>query len=139
MTYVVAPLLTAVVGFIALLHAYWGLGGLWPAKEEALLARTVIGDGRTRMPPPWQCFTVAVVLALVAIWPWLVLAFPSSKLVVAGLMVIVGVFLLRALAVVSPRWRVHFPAEPFVTNDRRIYGPLCFTLSAGYAVMMEAT
>ena len=27
----------------------------------------VIGDGRRRMPPPWQCFAVAVVLLAVAL------------------------------------------------------------------------
>jgi hypothetical protein len=133
-----AIFLTLIVGSIATLHAYWGLGGLWPAGDEKTLALSVIGDGRTRMPPPWQCFAVALVLAVVAAWPWVVMGNRHSKLVLTGLMLIVAVFFIRALAAYSPRWRSHFPAQPFATYDRRFYGILCFTLSAGYAVMMEA-
>ena len=36
------------------------------AASEPALARAVIGDGRIRMPPPWQCAGVALVLAAVA-------------------------------------------------------------------------
>jgi hypothetical protein len=133
-----AIMLTLVVGGIAALHAYWGLGGIWPARDAKTLAFAVIGDGRTRMPPPWQCFAVALVLAVVAAWPWVVLANRGSKLVLTVLMVIVAVFFLRALAAYTARWRRQFPVQPFVTYDRRFYGILCFTLSAGYAVMMEA-
>jgi len=132
----IALLLTLVVGAIAALHAYWGLGGLWPASDEATLARAVIGDGRSRMPPPSQCFAVAILLAVVAAWPWLVVTMPASRTVMVVLMIIVAVFFIRALASFSARWRSHFPAQPFATNDRRFYGPLCFTLSAGYAAMM---
>ena len=40
-----------VLAAIALLHAYWGFGGLWPARDEAGLTATVIGvRGRNRMP-----------------------------------------------------------------------------------------
>jgi len=42
----VAALLCALLLVIAGLHTYWGLGGLWPAKSAAELARTVVGDGR---------------------------------------------------------------------------------------------
>jgi succinate-acetate transporter protein len=133
----IAILLTLVVGAIAALHAYWGLGGLWPAANEATLARAVIGDGRTRMPPPSQCFAVALLLAAVAAWPWLVVTMPTNRTVMVVLMIIVAIFFLRALAAFSSRWRSHFPDQPFATNDRRFYGPLCFTLSAGYAAMME--
>ena len=70
--------LSAMLLVIAGLHAYWGLGGLWPEKSEAELARAVVGDGRTRMPAPWSCFTVAALLVIVAVWPWLLLSRPVS-------------------------------------------------------------
>ena len=133
---IVAFLVSIALLGIALLHAWWGLGGLWPAGDEATLARTVVGDGRTRMPPPWQCYAVALLLAAVAIWPWLILALPTDYVVVAVGYVIVGVFILRALAVVSPRWRLHFPVEPFATYDRRLYGPVCFTIGVCFAALL---
>jgi hypothetical protein len=133
----VALLLTLAVGALAALHAYWGLGGVWPSSSEETLALSVIGDGRRHMPPPWQCFVVAAILLAVAAWPWLVIAMPASNSVIVGLMIIVAAFLMRALAAFSVRWRQRFPAEPFATYDRRYYGPLCFTLSVGYAVMMD--
>ena len=132
----IAFLLSAALFAIALLHAWWGLGGRWPASDEAKLARTVVGDGRTRMPPPWQCYAVAALLTMVALWPWLILALPSDNVVVAVGYVITGVFILRALAVASPRWRTHFPAEPFATYDRRLYGPLCFTIGICFAALL---
>jgi hypothetical protein len=132
----IALLLTLVVGAIAALHVYWGLGGLWPSSDEETLARTVIGDGRRHMPPPWQCFAVAAILLVVAAWPWFVIAMPTNSNVTVGLMIIIAAFFIRALAAFSGRWRSHFPAQPFATYDRRFYGPLCFTLSAGYAAMM---
>jgi hypothetical protein len=39
---------------LAAAHVWWAMGGIWPSASESLLARTVIGDGRVRMPPPWQ-------------------------------------------------------------------------------------
>ena len=133
----VALLVSATLLGIALLHAWWGLGGLWPAQDETTLARTVVGGGRTRMPPAWQCYAVALLLLSVAIWPWLILALPNDHVVVAVGYVIVGVFMLRGLAVVSPRWRVHFPAEPFATNDRRVYGPVSFTIGLCFAILLS--
>ena len=57
--------LSTVLVLIAALHAYWGMGGTWPEHNAADLARAVVGDGRTRMPPPWSCFAVAVLLLMV--------------------------------------------------------------------------
>jgi hypothetical protein len=132
-----AMVLSLALLVVAVLHAWWGMGGIWPAANEADLARGVIGDGRTRMPPPWQCFAVAIVLAGLAAWPWLILAWPEHDLVVAGSFVIAGVFFVRAMAAYSPRWRSHFPAEPFATRDRRFYGPLCLTLAVGFLALLE--
>jgi len=36
---------------IALLHAYWALGGDWPGRDRESLARTVVG-GPAGMPFP---------------------------------------------------------------------------------------
>ena len=122
---------------IAGLHAYWGLGGLWPATSAAELARTVVGDGRTRMPAPWSCFTVAALLVLVALWPWLLLRHPVSQLVIAVGVVFAAVCLIRGLAGYSPRWRRRHWAEPFAARDKRLYSPLCMLLATGFMVLLS--
>src|SRR5262245_33672930 len=121
---VLAALLSIALLAIAALHAYWGLGGLWPRTSAADLARAVVGDGRTRMPAPWSCFAVAVLLAVMAIWPWLLLRHPVGQPVLAAAIVITAIFLLRGLAGYSPRWRKRFSAEPFATLDMRFYSPV---------------
>ena len=50
-----ATTLCLVMLFLAAAHAWWAVGGIWPAHNAAALAHGVIGDGRDRMPPPWQC------------------------------------------------------------------------------------
>jgi len=132
-----ALLLSLVLLCLAGLHGWWGLGGIWPAPSARDLARSVIGDGRTRMPPPWQCYAVAVLLAVIAVWPWLILWAPSDPIVVTGAVAIAGVFFARCLVAYSPRWRAHFPAEPFATHDKRLYAPLCLTLAVGFVALLE--
>ena len=44
--------LSLVLAVLAAAHAWWAVGGIWPAASEPDLARAVIGDGRIRMPPP---------------------------------------------------------------------------------------
>jgi len=132
-----AGLLSAVLLAIAGTHAYWGLGGLWPAASAAELARAVVGDGRTRMPAAWSCFSVAVLLVMVAVWPWLLLRHPVNQAVLAVGVIITAVFLLRGLAGYSPRWRQRFSTEPFATRDMRLYSPLCMLLATGFMVLLS--
>ena len=132
-----ALLLSLALLFLAGLHGWWGLGGIWPAPSERDLARSVIGDGRTRMPPPWQCYAVAMLLAVIAVWPWLILVAPSDPIVVTGAVAIAGVFFARCLVAYSPRWRAYFSAEPFATHDKRLYAPLCLTLAVGFVALLE--
>lgn len=128
--------LTVALVVIAALHAYWGLGGLWPAKTAADLARTVVGDGRTRMPPPWSCFTVAVLLLLVAGVPWALLAAPHSQPVLVVGIVVAAIFFVRGSAGYSPRWRQRFSAEPFATWDQRVYSPVCMIIATGFMALL---
>ncbi|UYN93853.1 MAG: DUF3995 domain-containing protein [Enhydrobacter sp.] len=132
-----ALLLSAMLLAIAALHVYWGRGGLWPASSEAELARTVVGTGQSRMPSAWACHAVAVLLVVVAAWPWLILAWPEDPIVLTGRIVIAAVFFMRGLAAYSPRWRRSFPAEPFATRDRRLYAPICMVLATGFVALLE--
>ena len=46
---------------IAALHACWGLGSAWPARDRTRLAQ--LSSGQDEMPPPAACFAVATLLA----------------------------------------------------------------------------
>jgi hypothetical protein len=128
--------LTLILVLLAVAHAWWALGKIWPAHSEAGLARAVIGDGRVCMPPPWQCAAVAAALALVAAWPWAILAWPASPLVLIGSIVIGAIFFIRGSAGYSPRWRGRFTAEPFRTRDFYIYSPLCLALGVAFIKLL---
>ena len=121
--------LSLVLAVLAAAHAWWAMGRIWPAASEPELARAVIGDGRSRMPPPWQC-------AAVAIWPWVVVAWPQSQLVLIGSIVVGAVFFIRGTAGYSARWRARFTSEPFRTRDFYLYSPLCLALGVGFIALL---
>jgi hypothetical protein len=128
--------LCLVVLFLAIAHGWWAVGGIWPSPSAAALAHGVIGDGRNRMPPPWQCAAVAAALAVVGVWPWLMVSFPDSQVVFIGALVIGAIFFIRGSAGYSPRWRGRFSAQPFRTLDFYLYSPLCLALGVGYIALL---
>jgi hypothetical protein len=128
--------LSLVAALIAAFHGWWALGRTWPVASEAALARAVIGDGRVRMPPPWQCAAVAAALVFVAAWPWIIMAWPQSPLVLIGSIVIGAIFFIRGSAGYSPRWRGRFSTEPFRTRDFYLYSPLCLALGVGFIALL---
>ena len=136
MSFVLAILLFVGVGAAAAVHALWGLGSTWPEANEEALARSVVGDGRRRMPPPWQCFTVAALLAILAVWPFFMLGRGEVPVVLAGSFAIGGLLIARGFAGYSPRWRGWFPDEPFAARDRRYYSPFCLMVGIGYLALL---
>ena len=136
MTLVLALLLFLGVGATAVVHALWGLGSSWPEADQEALARSVVGDGRRRMPPAWACFAVALGLALVALWPFVMLGRDEVPWVLATSFAIAGIFILRGLAGYSPRWRSRFADEPFATRDKRYYSPFCLLIGVGYLALL---
>ena len=128
--------LSVVLALLAAAHAWWAAGRIWPAASESLLARAVIGDGRVRMPPPWQCAAVAMALVVVAAWPWAIVAWPDNTLVLIGSVVIGAIFFIRGSAGYGARWRARFKAEPFRTRDFYIYSPLCLALGVGFIKLL---
>ncbi|MDP1839032.1 MAG: DUF3995 domain-containing protein [Reyranella sp.] len=136
MNIVLAFLLFVGVGAISVVHALWGLGSTWPEANEEALARGVVGNGRKRMPPPWQCFAVAILLGLVALWPWYVLGRSSEPAVLTGTFAIAGAFVARGWAGYSPRWRSIFYDEPFARRDKRYYSPYSLLLGVSYLALL---
>ena len=141
MSRAIAILLFVVLGAVALLHAYWALGGLWPGKDEADLVRHVIGEPRrTRMPPVWITWGVVAAILVAAVWPLFaagLVAPPVPSALVLGVAALIGVvFLLRGVAGYTPAWRRGHAAEPFARRDRRLFSPLCLLLAAGYGALV---
>jgi hypothetical protein len=138
------PLALAVSGIvlaIAGVHAYWGCGDIWPAPSTERLARAVVGTrGIQAMPRPPACFTVAILLAGVGVWPLFaagIMAAPwphwLTSLSGAG---IAAVFLGRGVVGYTSAWRRRFGEQPFATLDRLAYSPLCLLLGAGYIALL---
>jgi nicotinamide riboside transporter PnuC len=136
MTVLFAFLLFVGVGALAVIHALWGLGYNWPEATEEALARSVVGDGRRHMPPAWQCYAVAAVLALVALWPFIMLGRDEEAWVQSVTFIIAGVFAARGVAAYTPTWRGHFRDEPFATRNRRYYSPYCLLMGIGYLSLL---
>lgn len=135
MTVLLALLLTIGVGAVAVIHAMWGFGSHWPEASEEALARSVVGDGRRRMPSAWQSFAVAAVLTVMALWPWYALGRMEDPRVLSGTYVIAGIFVARCVAGYSHRWKAHFTVEPFVTRNRKYYSPFCLLIGVGYIAL----
>ncbi len=124
--------LSFVLIVLAALHLMWALGWWFPIREEAALARAVVGTrGVTEMPGAAATSLVVVALLFAAAWPW----FPPNRLTGMGLAGLATVFVARGVAGYLPSWRARMPEEPFATLDRRYYAPLCLALGAGFLIL----
>jgi len=138
---IIAWALFTLLGAIALLHAYWALGGFWPGRDEAELIAKVAGAARaTRMPSQAITWIVAGAIAVSALVPLLlsgVIRASLPRAAIAALGAIIGfVFLARGIAGYLPAWRRMYPREPFATRDVRYFSPLCLLVAAGYATLL---
>ena len=127
-----ALIMTAVLLALAALHALWGIGFWWPIRDERRLVSAVIGvTNATRMPGPIPCALVAVALLFAAALLW----FPPGLIRQLGLGVAAVAFMTRGFMAFRPIWARLTAQEPFRSNDRRYYGPLCLALSAGFILL----
>jgi hypothetical protein len=129
-----------VLVLIAALHAYWGIGGIWPGRDALSCARAVVGfKGVDAMPSPAASFAVAamiVVASLLALALGGLFATPFQRQALAGAGFFVGlVFLGRGIAGFTPAWRRLTPEMPFASLDMRYYSPLCLLIGVGFAVL----
>jgi hypothetical protein len=132
----------AVLMVLAVLHAWWGLGGRWPGHDERSLVELVVGRTRSmRMPSPARCMGVASALSaaagLVALQGKVIsvdLGMLGERLVQAGFWIACAVFALRGLAGFIPPIFAYASGTPFATLNRRYYSPLCLLIAAGFAV-----
>lgn len=139
----VAIIVFIVLAAIAAMHALWGLGLCWPARDEPGLVALVIGaTGRSRMPGTAQCLiAVAAIFAAgftaLALANLVTLPVPPALLTAAGAVVAL-VFAGRGAAAYVPGWRARFSQQPFARLDRVCYGPLCLLLALAFAGLVAA-
>jgi len=133
MTFIAATLITVLAG-LALLHAYWGFGGLWPGHDDASMVERVVGRTREMRPPrPGSCFAVAAALLAAGI-----LVGVHATGVLNGVVATVGfwsaaaVFLLRGLAGFVPAVFRYAEGTPFHRLNRIYYSPLCLLIAGAF-------
>ncbi len=136
----IAIALTVIVAAIALLHAYWAVGGLWPGATPADLSNIVVGRPRARvMPAPRLTALVAAIITGGAAWPLLLAPlvgrYIAPELAAAGTWALAAVFLLRGVAGFTPWMARRHSAEPFARYNRKYYSPLCLALGAGFLIL----
>ena len=138
----VPAILIVVLVVLAALHAWWGLGGRWPGRDERSLVELVVGRTRAmRMPSLAACMLVALALlaaaGLVALQGKLILVdfgATGASLVQAGFWIACAVFGLRGLAGFIPPIFAYADGTRFATLNRRFYSPLCLLVATGFAV-----
>jgi hypothetical protein len=140
-TVAVALALTLVLTAIAAAHFYWGLGGVWPAADEARLVDTIIGNRRvTAMPPQALTFVVAIAIESAAfVSALLTLRFGGvvDVVVTAAGAVLSLTFLARFSFGYLEFWRVKFNRQPFARLDALVYSPLCLAIAVGFALLVS--
>jgi hypothetical protein len=127
------PLLT-----IAFAHVLWTFGNTWPIRNQALLAQTVVGlPGATRMPSRMLTFATALFTLAAGIVALSLADHDSGGLMmseIGGILAVV--FFARGVLGYTQGWRAKFSAEPFATNDRKTYSPLCLWIGVGFFLLV---
>lgn len=137
MNMIIASIVFVILLAVSLANLLWAIGIRWPIKNPELLAKTVIGRPGVTRVPRLASFVVAV-LAMAAGLFALSLADHDAGdwwLTLIGL-ALAALFLGRGALGYTEGWRAQHPVEPFVTNDRRVYSPLCLIVGAGYLILV---
>lgn len=136
----IATVLIVVLATLALLHAYWGLGGRWPGHDDASLVEIVVGRTRDMWaPPPRACFAVTGALLAATALVWLHsghrLSGTAAAVAAAGFWGAALVFLLRGLAGYVPPVFRYAEGTPFHRLNRLLYSPLCLLIATAFAAI----
>jgi hypothetical protein len=133
---------TVVLLLLALLHAYWAVGGVWPGHDKSSLADIVVGGPiGLRMPSPAACAAVTLVLVLasglvLAARGLVALPLPSALLHVGALAVAFILTLRGAGGFFEARLRPSITRSRYARLNTRFYSPLA--LGLGLATLAVA-
>lgn len=130
-----------VLTIVAMLHAAWGFGLLWPGNDTQSLIDTVIGQpGMTQMPS--TALTLAVALAIFAagvcaLWAAGYIALPlPGRMKNLSPYILAFIFIARGLLTYIPVGPLQNSTEPFRTLDQLYFAPLCLLLGAGFVAII---
>ncbi|PJZ84896.1 DUF3995 domain-containing protein [Leptospira harrisiae] len=126
---------------LAVIHVYWGFGGLWPGKNKQELIDLVFGKGE-QFPSPFMCVFVAIFLFLFSMLPivWSLrvdLSLDHEMMIgIKLLLAIVSlIFFLRGVLAYFPfikkQWK-----PIFVYYTKRIYNPLCLVIAMALLILI---
>jgi hypothetical protein len=137
MNMIIASIVFVILLAVSLAHLLWALGSRWPIKDPELLARTVIGrPGITRVPR-LASLVVAVLVFAAGIVALSLADHDAGDRWLTGVgIALAAVFLTRGVFGYTAGWRRFFSVEPFVTNDRRVYSPICLIVGAGFLILV---
>jgi|TARA_R110002073_G_scaffold1577_7_gene11050 hypothetical protein len=127
----------AVMSVIAVLHAYWAVGGLWPAATEADLVKTVIGITRSQtMPPGLHSMAVAVLVFAAAGFALARGAFGFDSLIFSRipLGIIAIIMLARGIYAYLPGLFSR-ASEPFASLNAMFFSPAILLLGVAFACL----
>jgi len=137
MNMIVASIVFVILLAVGLAHLLWAVGSRWPIRDPELLARTVIGrPGVTRVPRLASLAVAVLVLAAGLLALSLADHDAGNWWLTATGVALAAVFLGRGVVGYTEGWRARFSLEPFVTNDRRVYSPLCLVVGAGFLILV---
>ena len=132
MTDISALLAAVLLVAAAVVHVFWGVGGVWPARDGTALAKAVVGPKQEAMPGLVACAMIAVLLcggaAVVLARAGIVDAGPD-RLWRLGAWVVVGVLIARG-AIGLATSALARPRETYHRLDLRAYSPLCLVIAA---------
>jgi hypothetical protein len=137
MNMAIASFVFIVLFAVAIAHCVWALGGSWPIRDKALLARAVIGiDGIDKVPrlPSLGTAIFALGTGILA----LALADHDSGGIWLTLLAIpvAALFLARGALGYTTWWADRAPDPVFRLNDRRVYSPLCLFVGLGLLALV---
>ncbi|PJZ46748.1 DUF3995 domain-containing protein [Leptospira brenneri] len=126
---------------LAVIHVYWGFGGLWPGKTKQELIDLVFGKGN-RFPSRFMCLFVAIFLIFFSLLPilWsLRFYLDLEHQIVIAVRYTIGfvsfVFFLRGvLGYFPPITRQWKPI--FIHYTKRIYNPLCLLIGSAFLILI---
>ena len=128
-------LLAAALLAAAALHLLWAIGYWWPIRDEAALARAVVGvRGVARMPGAAACSAVAVALLFAAMWARALVRVDHWVVTAVGLALAAGCLGRGGAAYAGPVPR-RAPAGTLPTLYRGWYAPLCLAFGAGFLIL----
>ncbi len=125
------------LSFVSLLHVAWAFGVCWPADNEQMLIKTVIGHPNVKKMPSRSltlCVAFGIALAgLVALVGGHIVNIPAPNwMVESALILLILIFVGRGLSSYLIDGPLGKRIEPFATLDRRYFAPLCLIICACY-------